>query len=160
MIKYASNSHGFAVWHTPDKISLQGFFKSWQLWNWFVNMGYTNKISLIDDCLIIWRHPLLRLALNRLIRPGCMSLESWGPIWNLSWCLRVTATSCSFECDILGLPIQNFITSGKIHFESVINWLDFSGQRSRSQGHLIIWYLKTAWGNLFKFWSVVTRTQS
>ena len=31
MIKYASNSHGFAVWHTPDKISLQGFFKSWQL---------------------------------------------------------------------------------------------------------------------------------
>ena len=31
MIKYAPNSHGFAVWHTPDKISLQGFFKSWQL---------------------------------------------------------------------------------------------------------------------------------
>ena len=44
MIKYASNSHGFAVWHTPDKISLQGFFKSWQLWL----MDYQNMYKSKD----------------------------------------------------------------------------------------------------------------
>ena len=55
MIKYASNSHGFAVWHTPDKISLQGFFKSWQLCHVYT-IGYVarprNKlyIKLVDIC--------------------------------------------------------------------------------------------------------------
>ena len=45
MIKYASNSHGFAVWHTHDKISLQGFFKSWQLWDMCFRLNETVKHS-------------------------------------------------------------------------------------------------------------------
>ena len=55
MIKYASNSHGFAVWHTPDRISLQGFFKSWQLCHVYT-IGYVARprkklyIKLVDIC--------------------------------------------------------------------------------------------------------------
>ena len=71
MIKYASNSHGFAVWHTPDKISLQGFFKSWQL--------CISKINNHPDVLLaIWEPFFFKFQENdhRLVLPWWI-FEDW-----------------------------------------------------------------------------------
>ena len=76
--------------------------------------------------------------------------------------VKITVTSCYCKCDILGLPIGNFITSGTIHLDwplecdilrplegisstfddldSKIKWLCSSGRRSRSTTTFIwIW---------------------
>ena len=59
--------------------------------------------------------------------------------------VKVTVTSCYCECDILGLPLGNFITSDTIHLDSLINQFDFSGQSSKvkvtvpSQKH-VFWH--------------------
>ena len=47
----AANSHGVAVWLTPDKISLQGFLKSWQLWKSVI--GHTCKLRLAKNNIIL-----------------------------------------------------------------------------------------------------------
>ena len=54
--------------------------------------------------------------------------------------VKVKVTSRPCECEVLGLPVRNFITSGKIQLDSKIKWLRFMGQRSQS--HTWIWEKK------------------
>ena len=74
-------------------------------------------------------------------------------VWSLK--VKVTVTSHPCGCDVSGLLLGNFITSGTIHFDSWMTWIEFGGQR-------LLWPLKhifclvnvisqeTSQGNSFK----------